>query len=127
MNFRYPYSSKCCCNRCNSSFVDNHYAHIITGASILLIMRGFVNSYPKARSIKNQNKFVLRKLQIKITNCIDQFIEIISNGKSIHNNQFSEWKGHVMPSVDEKNHTLKNNRKNSVKFVKIGKIRFHRR
>ena len=39
---------------------------------------------------------------------IDQFIERISNDKGIHKNHFSEWKSHVMSSVNEKIYTLKN-------------------
>ena len=63
-------------------------------------MRGFDNSYPKAQSIENQNKFVLRKLvkKYKLLKAID---------KDIHKNYFSEWKDHVMSSVNEKNCTLK--------------------
>ena len=63
-------------------------------------MRGFDNSYPKAQSIENQSKFVLRKLvkKYKLLKAID---------KGIHKNYFSEWKDHVMSSVNEKNCTLK--------------------
>ena len=39
---------------------------------------------------------------------IDQFVEKISNDKDIHKNHFSEWKSHVMSSVNEKICTLKN-------------------
>ena len=39
---------------------------------------------------------------------IDQFIEKISNDKSIHKKHVSEWKSHVTPSVNEKICTLKN-------------------
>ena len=39
---------------------------------------------------------------------VDQFTDRTSNDKSIHKNHFSEWKSHVMSSVNEKIHTLKN-------------------
>ena len=39
---------------------------------------------------------------------IDQFIERISSEKDIYKNHFSEWKIHVMYSVNEKIRTLKN-------------------
>ena len=61
-------------------------------------MRGFVNSYPKAQDIENQNKFVREEMQIGI----DQFIEKIPSDKDIHKNHFSEWKSHVMSLVNEK-------------------------
>ena len=51
-------------------------------------MRGFINSYPKAQNIENQNKFLLRKLVKKKQADIDQFIEKISNDKGIHQNHF---------------------------------------
>ena len=39
---------------------------------------------------------------------IDQFIEKISNDKSIHKKHVSEWKSYVTPSVNEKICTLRN-------------------
>ena len=36
----------------------------------------------------------------EIQNGIDQFTERISNDKGIHKNNFSEWKSHVMLSVN---------------------------
>ena len=68
-------------------------------------MRGFLMSYSKAQSIKNPNKFVLRKL-VKKYKLLLSFE--ISNDKDIHSNHFSESKSHVMSSVTEKNCTLKN-------------------
>ena len=46
----------------------------------------------------------------EISTGIDQFIERISNDKGIHKNHFSEWKGDVMSSMDEKYCALKNKR-----------------
>ena len=60
-------------------------------------MIGFVNSYPKAQNIEDQNKFVREEMQIGI----DQFIEKIPSDKGIHKNHFSEWKSHVMSLVNE--------------------------
>ena len=57
-----PNSIKYFCNKYDNFFVNNNYGHIITGNYMLLMMRGFVNSYPKTQSIENQSKFVLRKL-----------------------------------------------------------------
>ena len=56
-----PNSIKCCCNKYNS-FINNHYGHIITKNLNIVNNERLVNSYPKAQSIENQNKFVLRKL-----------------------------------------------------------------
>ena len=70
-------------------------------------MGGFVNSYPKARSIENQNIY-FEEAREEIQTGIDQFIERTSNKKGIHKNHFSEWKSHVMSSVNEKIRTLQN-------------------
>ena len=52
-------------------------------------MGGFVNSYPKARSIENQNIY-FEEAREEIQTGIDQFIERTSNKKGIHKNHFSE-------------------------------------
>ena len=39
---------------------------------------------------------------------IEKFTERISNDKNIYKNHFSEWKSHLMSSVNEKIYTLKN-------------------
>ena len=70
-------------------------------------MIGFVNSYPKAQNIEDQNKFVREEMQIGI----DQFIEKIPSDKGIHKNHFSEWKSHVMSLVNGKIRTLQKKNK----------------
>ena len=64
----------------DNSFISNHYVHIITGNLDINNNNRFCNSYPKAESIKNQNKFVLRKLMKKYK-LVLIFIERISNDK----------------------------------------------
>ena len=81
-------SIKCCCNKYDHSFI------IITvmlyqGTSILLIIRDFVNSYPKIESIANQ-KNCFEKARHEMQNGIYQFTGRISNEKVIHENHLSE-------------------------------------
>ena len=73
----------------------------------MLMIRGFVNSYPKTQNIEKQICFEWACERIQAG--IDQFIERISNGKTIHKNHFPEWKCHVMSSVNEKFYIFKNN------------------
>ena len=103
-----PNSIKCCWNKYDNSFTNNHYGHIITGNLILLIMRGFINSFPKAQSIENQNKFVFRKLMKKYKLVFINSLSKYQMSKPSIRSIFLEWKSHVMSSVNKKNFTLKN-------------------
>ena len=53
----------------------------------------------------------------QIHTSIDLCIEKISNDKGIHKNQFLEWKGQIMSSVDVKIHTMYEITRRLVKFI----------
>ena len=53
----------------------------------------------------------------QIQTSIDICIEKISNDKGIHKNQFLEWKGYIMSSVDVKIHTMYEITCRLVKFI----------
>ena len=46
----------------NNFFINNHYGYIISGNLNIVNNESFGNSYPKAQSIENKNKFDLKKL-----------------------------------------------------------------
>ena len=81
----------------------------LAGELNIVNKRGFINSYPKAQSIKNQNKFVLRKFmkiyKLVLTNSVREYQMTKASNEKSH---FSEWKSHVMSSVNEKICTAKN-------------------
>ena len=53
---------------------------------MLLTIRGFVNSYPKAKNIKHQKKSILKSLAKKYK--VVLIIEKVSNDKGIHKKDF---------------------------------------
>ena len=103
-----PNSIKCCCNKYDNSFINNNCGHVITGNLNIVNkerLRQLIAKGPKYREPK-QICFEEAREEIQTGN--DQFIEQISNDEGIHKNHFSEWKCHVMSSVNEKICTLEN-------------------
>ena len=101
-------SIKCCCNKNDNSIVKNHYDHTITG-NLNIVNNEKLGPLIVSRSVKKLKE--PKQISFEIT-CqerqtgIDQFIDRTSNKKDIHKNHFSEWKGHVIPSLLEKIHYL---------------------
>ena len=90
-----PNSIKCCCNKYENSFINNHYGHIITGNLNILInerIRQLMSKGPKQRQT---NLICLEEAREEMQTGFEQFIERISNSKGIHKNHLSEWKSHV--------------------------------
>ena len=103
-----PTSMKCCSNKYDNSFINNHYSHIITGNL------NIVNNERLRQLIFNGLKYgelkqiCFEKAREEIQTGIDLFIDKISNDKDIHKNHFLKWKSHVMSSVNGKIRILKN-------------------
>ena len=85
-----PNSIKCCCNKYDNSFINNHYGHIITGNLNIVNnerLRQLVSKGPKYQEPK---QICFGEAREEIQTGIDQFIERISNDKDIHKNHFLE-------------------------------------
>ena len=103
-----PTSIKCCCNKYATSYINNHFNHIITGNLNIVnnqTLRKLISKGPKYQEPK---QICLEEAHKEIQTSTDQFIEKILNDKGIHKNHFSEWKSHVMSLVNEKISTFKN-------------------
>ena len=79
-------SIKCCCNRCNISFLNNHYGHITTGGLNIADnekLRQLISKHPKYPELKQINfKAACEEIQTDT----DQFIKRILNDKDINKN-----------------------------------------
>ena len=85
-----PNSIKCCCNKYDNSFINNHYGHIIMGNLNIVNderLRQLVSKGPKYQEPK---QICFGEAREEIQTGIDQFIERISNDKDIHKNHFLE-------------------------------------
>ena len=86
-----PNSIKCCCcDKYDNSFINNHYGHIITGNLNIVNnerLRQLISKGPKYRELK---QICFEEAREEIQTGIDQFIEKISNDKSIHKKHVSE-------------------------------------
>ena len=60
-----PNSIKCCCNKYDNSFINNHYGHIIIGNLNIVSNERLHQLISKDPKYENQNKFDLRKLKKK--------------------------------------------------------------
>ena len=87
-----PTSIKYCCNKYDNSFVNNHYGHIITGNLNIVNNERLRQLMLKGRKYQEPKQICFDEAREKIQTSIDQFIERISNEKSIHKNHFSDWK-----------------------------------
>ena len=97
-----PTSVKCSCNKYDNSFINNHYGHIITGNLNIVNNERLRQLKSKGPKYREPKRICFEEACEEIQAGIDQFIENISNDKGIHKNHFSEWKNHVMSSVNEK-------------------------
>ena len=88
-----PNSIKCCCcDKYDNSFINNHYGHIITGNLNIVNNERLRQLMLKGRKYQEPKQICFDEAREKIQTSIDQFIERISNEKSIHKNHFSDWK-----------------------------------
>ena len=99
-----PNSIKCCCNRCNKSFLNNYYGHKTTGGFNITDNEKFRQHISKLRKYPEPKQINFQEAREEIQTGIDQFIKRILNDKDINESRFLEWKGHAMSSVDEKIH-----------------------
>ena len=112
-----PTSFKCCCNKYDNPFINNHYDHI-TGTRDVVNNERLRQLIFKGPKYQEPKQICFEEAREEIQTGIDQFIEKISNDKGIHKNQFSEWKSHVMSSVYENICTLENKIAcRSIKFI----------
>ena len=76
-------------------------------------MRGFINSYPKAQSIENQNKFVLRKFMRKyklvLINLLREYQMTKVSTRIIFHNGSVNLDCHLSNQDDNKTYTYINN------------------
>ena len=94
-----PNSIKCCCNKYDF-FINNNYDHIIRG-NLNIVNNGRLRQLiTKGRKYREPKQICFEQAREEIQTGIDQFIEQISIDKDIHKNHFSEWKSHVMSSVN---------------------------
>ena len=93
-----PTSFKCCCNKYDNPFINNHYDHI-TGTRDIVNNERLRQLIFKGPKYQEPKQICFEEAREEIQTGIDQFIEQISNDKGIHKNHFSEWKSHVMSSV----------------------------
>ena len=100
-----PNSIQFCCNKYDNSFINNHYGHNTTGN--LNIFNNESQLISKGPQYREPKQICFEEAREEIQTGIDQLIERISNDKGIHKNHFSEWKSHVMSTVNEKIRTLK--------------------
>ena len=104
-----PNLIKCCCNKYDNSFINNHYVHIITGNLDIVNNERLCKLISKGPKHREPKKNCFEDTHEEIRTNVDQFIERASKDKSIHKNHFSNWKSHVMSSMNDiKFHTLKN-------------------
>ena len=106
--FKDPNSIKCCSSKYDNSFINNQYGHIMTGNLDIVNNERLCQLISKGPKYREPKQICFEEAREEIQTGIDQFIERMSNDKSIHKNHFSEWKSHVMSSVYEEICTLKN-------------------
>ena len=102
-----PNSIKCCCNKYGNSFMNNYYDHIITGDLNIVNNERLCQLISKGPKYREPKQICFEEARKEIQTGVDQFLERISNDKEILKNYFSEWKSHVISSVNEKISPLK--------------------
>ena len=103
-----PNSTKCYGNKYDNSFTNNHFGHIITGDLNIANNERLLQLISKGPKYREPKQICFEEAREEIQAGTDKFNERISNDKGIYKNHFSEWKSHVMSSVNEKIRTLKN-------------------
>ena len=103
-----PNSIKCCSNKYENSFINNHYGYIITGNLNIVNNERLRQLLSKGSKYREPKQICFEEAREEIQTGIDQFIEQISNDKDIHKNHFSEWKSPLVSPVTGKFFTLKN-------------------
>lgn len=86
--FEDPNSINCCCIKYKNSFVNNHYNHTITenlNIANNVKLRQLISKGPQYQESKQIN---FEKACEETQTHINQFNEIISNGKGIYKNHF---------------------------------------
>ena len=85
-----PNSIKLCCNKYDNSFMNNHYSHIITENLNIVNNERLCQLISKDPNYQEPKQICFEEAREEIQTGIDQFIEKISNDKSIHKKHVSE-------------------------------------
>ena len=83
-----PTLIKCCCNKYNNSFINNHYDHVITGTLNIVNNEKLRQPISKGQKYQEPKQICFEEAREEIQTGIDQFLEKISNDKGIHKNHF---------------------------------------
>ena len=79
-----PNSIKCCWNKYDKSFTNNHYGHIITGNLNIVNNERLHQLISKGPKYREPKQICFQEAYEEIQTGIHQFIEQISNVKAIH-------------------------------------------
>ena len=95
------------CQCADSSFVDQHHQHIITGDLRLIENAKLRKLLTKGPNYREPRAINFNKCLTAITSAVNECIDKISEKYKIHLSEFSVWKTHVIDKVKEKIKFLK--------------------
>ena len=101
-------SIPCHCGSFDTSFVDQHHKHILTGNLDILGNTKLIQLFSKGPKFREPAIVDWDKARQEIASAINDYIKRISSDKSIQISQFQEWKTNLLKLVDNKIAVLKN-------------------
>ena len=101
-------SIKCSCKDFDSSFVNNHFGHIITGDLNIVDNLKLKNILFKGPKYREPVEINWREARDQIKLGLEEYLEKLSNEKGLDKSYFSEWITTVLTLVDDKIALLKN-------------------